>query len=220
MGRGNRRTAEAGTGRRDRTPEDLWHELRTRGSVTLEARIPGHTVAGMAVLAIAVLVMISTTMVFANHTTSVFADRKSVIGPGFIATVIFGLGLVAVAVVRQSRRRARGSWWTIDRRGITVDGVGPVPWSDVEPTTRRMERALHDEGRTLTLVMPLNEAGMRRAAALPPEAGRALDPGLRQTVFGKDKPTMIRVPVMKEMKRAEFARFLDGALEMAWRGRF
>lgn len=192
-----------------RTPEELWHELRARGHVSLEAANPGSR--------LAVILGLVTAALLALLGVAALVLGVPLVGFGLLAFAC--IGAVVAAVARAKDRSARGVPWLIDRRGITVNGIGPIPWTDLEPPTRRMVPARFDESRESALVMPLNDVGKHRALALPPDARKAIDPALQRTVIGGEPQlTMIRIPALKSMSGDEFARFLGGALELARRG--
>jgi len=55
---------------------------------------------------------------------------------------------------------------TIDRHGIVLRGIGPIPWSDVAPPQRMLVRVKNDIGGPCT-VMPLTQQGHARVNAQP-----------------------------------------------------
>lgn len=199
-----------------RLPEDLLHELRTRGHVRVEARHQGgHNASliaqalGWPILVLGVITLVGVLVSDADHV--------------MVAVAFLLVGLVAAPMgllLRRTSRRAAGAVWTMDARGITIDGVGPVPWADLMPCTRRMEPAAHDSGRQLTLVMPMTPAGAQRALLLTPESRRVLHAGVRDTPLTGPQPvTSLRIVTMKELTAEAFASFLDQAHAMYVRPR-
>lgn len=196
---------------RPRTPGDLMHQLRTRGVVQIEASNRASRTAAILFLALAPLLILGGLIMAAVGV----AGGRGGITMGGVALLLVGVGgVLSGLALRRRARRAPGALWTVDGRGITIDGVGPVPWFDLTPPARRMEPAPHDEGRQLALVMPLTPDGRQRALALLPTARRVLNAAVRESLVTGPQPlTSVRIPAMKEMSAEAFAEFLD----RAWR---
>lgn len=62
------------------------------------------------------------------------------------------------------RLRAEKEPVTLDARGITLRGIGPIPWSDVEAPERRRIRVKNEFGGRCA-VMPLTPQGLARVNA-------------------------------------------------------
>lgn len=48
----------------------------------------------------------------------------------------------------------------LETRGMTLRGIGPIPWQDFEPARSMMVRAEHSGSYTLRAVMPLTQLGL------------------------------------------------------------
>ena len=192
-----------------RTPDDLWRELRANGTVMLEPKWFELRSIAAGIAGVALLISLAGVIL-------VLAGAAEV---GLAAFGVTGFGLLIAGTLARISLFSRESQWVVDRRGLTIGGVGPIPWTDVAPTTSRMEQSLYDEGRSLTLVLPLTGHGSRRAALLPPHAQKVLDPGRSRALLGGERPmSAIRIPNMKGTPREDVARFLDGAMDLARRG--
>lgn len=192
-----------------RTPDDLRRELRANGTVMLEPKRFELRSIAAGIAGVALLISLAGVIL-------VLAGAAEV---GLAAFGVTGFGLLIAGTLARISLFSRESQWVVDRRGLTIGGVGPIPWTDVAPTTSRMEQSLYDEGRSLTLVLPLTGHGSRRAALLPPHAQKVLDPGRSRALLGGERPmSAIRIPNMKGTPREDVARFLDGAMDLARRG--
>ncbi|HIV56695.1 MAG TPA: hypothetical protein H9902_01945 [Candidatus Stackebrandtia faecavium] len=81
-------------------------------------------------------------------------------GVGVFAMIT--VGLVLLLALRRKRETYRGLERTdvvVEPRGLTLRGVGPIPWHDFGPAEHRMVRAEHDSGYTRRAVMALSQSG-------------------------------------------------------------
>lgn len=93
---------------------------------------------------------------------------------GVIAAIL-GAVLVVLVVSRRNLRRVRGVARLpveLDARGLTLRGVGPVPWSDFEPARVEMVQKRSDGNYARAVIMPLTRSGMVAV-------NERLDPALR-----------------------------------------
>ncbi len=191
-----------------RSADDLFAEFRGRGQVVAETVRPGALGATMILgglaLAAGLLTVLLGVLAAARGDASL---GMAVVG---VLLVTLCLGAAALWSWRRSAT-ARGRTWVIGTEGITIDGVGPVPWGDLEPPTERMEDAPRDEGRQLALVMPFTPAGQVRADQLDPSLRGVLNDAARPRAFGTPRVHSVRIVRMKGTDRHEFARFLERA---------
>ena len=131
-----------------RTPDDLWRELRANGTVMLEPKRFELRSIAAGIAGVALLISLDGVIL-------VLAGAAEV---GLAAFGVTGFGLLIAGTLARISLFSRESQWVVDRRGLTIGGVGPIPWTDVAPTTSRMEQSLYDEGRSLTLVLPPHRA--------------------------------------------------------------
>lgn len=57
----------------------------------------------------------------------------------------------------------------IDASGLTLRGIGPIPWWDFGPAEHRMVPAEHDDGYTRRAVMTLTRSGFHNVNVVLPE---------------------------------------------------
>ncbi|WP_462417767.1 hypothetical protein [Kytococcus sp. Marseille-QA3725] len=78
-----------------------------------------------------------------------------------------GVGLTTL-VLRGWRSRVRSEHLPVllDARGVMLRGIGPIPWSELQPPERRQVPVKHDIGGRCT-VLPLTPQGVLRLAAQP-----------------------------------------------------
>lgn len=79
----------------------------------------------------------------------------------------------------------------ISPAGLTVKGVGPVPWRHLMPPEVQWQRVQHDSGHERVPVMPFTAEGLAHAQQLPP--------GQRQQLSGRGTlvsppPPVVRLP--------------------------
>lgn len=192
-----------------RTPQDLMGELQLRGTTTIEATHQLNRLGAILFLAISPIPLI---LGLAGLGFGVAVPDTTLLIIGLFSMLIGAGGLVAGLTLRRRSRNVRGAVWTVDTRGITIDGVGPVPWGDLEAPTHRFEPNPYDDGYQRALVMPLTDAGRQRALALDPTSRRIINVSVRDTVFFGPKPLKsVRIPAMKEMSGGDFAGFLENA---------
>lgn len=201
------RNSAGGPGVR-RTPDDLMRELHSRGSVRIEARPHLHHVASSLMLVISWIPIIGGIALLALEQTNRMPG--STVGAGMALVGV--VGLLGGVALRRSNRRAPGTRWVVDARGITIEGIGPIPWGDLEPTAHRLEPSPYNEGLQRALVMPLSPWGEQRAQSLGPEARRILNASTRARPITGPRPLRsLRVNAMKDMPARDFAVFLDRA---------
>lgn len=196
-----------GTGGR-RSAEDLLAEWRARGEVVGEAARPAFLFASSILLPLSI-----GTLLFGLVAAGV-AVVQSEPSAAVAAVGVFALAIALAAGAWWARRASRsrpGRVWVVSRQGITIDGVGPIPWGDLEPPTQRMETAPRDEGNQLALVMPFTPAGQQQADLLDPALRGVLNENAAPRVFGTPRVTSVRIVAMKGTSQREFFRFLTWA---------
>lgn len=96
--------------------------------------------------------------------------------------------------------------------GLTVKGVGPVPWRHLMPPEVQWQRAQHDSGHERVPVMPFTAEGLAHAQQLPS--------GLRQLVSGRGTlvsppPPVVRLPKsIRGFSRDEYLSLLAEARDV------
>ena len=193
---------------RPRTAEELHGQWRTRGEVVLEA------VNASAYLVSNIFFGLSVAPGVTGLTLLVLAIAVGAVRLGIIAGALVALSLTLVAFGARQRRachRRPAPVWAVDRRGVTIDGVGPVPWGELEPPRWRLEFTPTHGGLKWVRALPLTPPGRRRALDLHPQARAVLN--VAATPVGSRTPLLhsVRIPVMKGTPRGEFVTFLAHA---------
>lgn len=193
---------------RPRTAEELHGQWRTHGGVVLEAvNAPAYLVSN-------IFFGLSVAPGVTGLTLLTLAIAVDAMVLGIIAGALVALSLTLVAFGARQRRachRRPAPVWTVDRRGVTIDGVGPVPWGELEPPRWRLEFAPTHGGLQWVRALPLTPPGRRRALDLHPQARAVLN--VAATPVGSRTPLLhsVRIPVMKGASRREFVTFLAHA---------
>ena len=191
-----------------RSAEDLLAVWRARGEVVVEAARPAF------LLAFSILLPLSIGVLLFGLVAAGVAVVQSEPSAAVAAAGAFALAIALAAGAWWARRANRtrpGRVWVVSRQGITIDGVGPIPWGDLEPPTQRMETAPRDEGNQLALVMPFTPAGQQQADLLDPALRGVLNDNAHPRVFGTPRVTSVRIVAMKGTSQREFFRFLTWA---------
>lgn len=189
--------------------DEVWRELLSRGRIVVDATHSASQLGGVLALSLGSLGVVGALVLVV---LGLVIAEAALLAVGAIVAVAAAVALVLGFALRRASRRPGGPRWVVDARGITVDGVGPVPWIDLEPSTYRMEPAARSDGYERTLVMPLTPAGAQRALALAPASRRVLNEGVRDTLLTGPQPvTSIRIPTLVVMSAGQFAAFLDAA---------
>lgn len=104
---------------------------------------------------------------------------------GMIFGFISGLGMMAVLffLIRLGMQRQEQFRETerepvlLEPAGLTLRGIGPIPWRDFGPAVKRMVPAEKDSGYTLRAVMELTNSGMFNVnERTPPELRERISP--------------------------------------------
>ncbi len=104
---------------------------------------------------------------------------------GMVSGYIMCLGMMTVlffliryALRRQERHRETERQPVLfDPRGLTMRGIGPIPWRDFGPAQKKMVPSENDDGYTLRAVMELTNSGMFNVnERIPPEMRERISP--------------------------------------------
>lgn len=100
-------------------------------------------------------------------------------------------------------------------QGLTMRGVGPIPWVDFGPAERRMVPAEHDDGFTLRAVMELTPSGMFNVnERTPPEMRELISPAMGP-IWNRHH-RYIYVPGVDGFRQAEVIELINMAHRMFW----
>lgn len=136
---------------------------------------------------------------------------------GFVSVLAMAGGLLAW-VVSGYRRHARFAEQerqdvTLEARGLTLRGVGPLPWRDFGRAEHKMVRAEHDSGWVRWAVMPLTPTGLVGVNELMPvELRPQVSPA--SGAFWRRTHRWIYVPGVEGMSQREVMALINSAREM------
>lgn len=195
------------TGGRRRTAAEVHRQWASQGVVVTEAVNSTAVLVAWSLLGVSIVPGLIGLVVFPFGIV-VDAPVLAAIGGALLA---LGLVLFATSAWQyRTRLRGTGPVWTVDRQGITVDGVGPVPWADLEPPRWRLELAAGHAGFRWVRAMPLTPAGSERGLGLHPKARAVLNVAALP-VMGSVPLRSVLIPEMKDVSRRSFATFLTVA---------
>lgn len=162
----------------DRDLNDLQAELCARGAVEASARPPRTNIVQVVFLLLwPVPVVGGVLMLLALR------DEPTVplTAAGLIAA---GLALLAVALLLR-RRALHTPWhtWRLDTEGLSIAGVGPLPWPHMGAVERRTVPAAYSDGNERAWVLPLTEPGVAWVEGLDHGARRLFQPAYRRGPF-------------------------------------
>ena len=200
--------------------EQALSTLRTRGTVTLTGA-PATWSSVLQVMFIVLLVMVGLIAVAA------VAGLPFAIASGVEVTAFTYFGLVCVLGVltvmalllrrgyraQQRYREQERENLTLDARGITLRGVGPVPWADFGPAEHRMVPAERDSGRVRRAVMELTYSGMVAVNQhLHPDLRKRLSPAIGP--LWNRHHRYIYVPAVEGMSQKDVMFLINSAREI------
>lgn len=132
--------------------------------------------------------------------------------------VMIGVGVLLLAVALLLRRHARTApWhvWRLDPQGITVAGVGPLPWEYVGPPERRLVRSAYSDGQELGWCLPLTQEGIAWMQTLDDGCRQVFDPSLRPRlrIVGRRRPQVVRLMPMRDADMGDWVAVVGEAWE-------
>ncbi|NYF97563.1 hypothetical protein [Janibacter cremeus] len=203
------------------TRQSAMRELRDTGRVRLPGR-PALWSRWTRGLTLVLLIMIGVagcaglvTVIVAAVNGSSRITAATVVGMAMVAAMLAGL-VALVLWWRRSLSRHVGvehSPVVLEASGLTLRGVGPIPWRDFGPARNMMVRAEYSSGWTLRAVMPLTPSGLvnvnERTSAhlrrrISPSTGPAWNRGHR----------WIYVPGVEGMRQADVMQLINVAHQM------
>lgn len=123
------------------------------------------------------------------------------------------LGGVTALLVYSSRKRRRyrateAEPVIIDPNGLTMRGVGPIPWMDFGFAQHKMVPAEHDEGYVRRAVMELSPSGLYNVnERTPPEIREQISPAMGP--FWNRHHRYIYVPSVEGLKNKEVIELIN-----------
>lgn len=101
----------------------------------------------------------------------------------------------------------------LEPRGLTLRGIGPIPWADFGPADKQMVPAERDEGYVLRAVMQLTASGLFNVnERTPPEMRDRLSPAMGP--FWNKHHRYIYVPGVEGLKQAEVMHLINAAHQL------
>lgn len=83
---------------------------------------------------------------------------------GLVGVLVMAAGLLTLVVFGYRRHvrfcEVERQDVTLEAHGLTLRGVGPIPWQDFGPAQHRMVRSEHGSGYVRRAVMPLTPSGL------------------------------------------------------------
>lgn len=132
-----------------------------------------------------------------------------------VYAMLTGLGVLLVLGYRRQVRylALERQPVILDARGLTLRGVGPIPWHDVGPAEHRLVRNENSDGFVRRAVMPLTASGLaavnqRLAPELRPRISPATGPIWNRT------HRHVYVPGVKGMSQGEVMGLLNAAHQL------
>lgn len=114
---------------------------------------------------------------------------------------------------RQQYREVETLPVVLEADGLTLRGVGPIPWRDFGLAEHRMVRAEHDSGYTRRAVMPLTASGYHNVnQQLAPEVRERISPATGP-IWNRHHPN-IYVPGVEGMRPGEVMWLINSAREL------
>lgn len=133
-----------------------------------------------------------------------------------VLLAVFALVTVGMTYELRRRRTYRAFEYenvTIDRVGLTLRGVGPIPWADVGPAARQFTASERHGAILVRAVMPLTPTGKDTV-------NRRLETGLRERISGaigmygfRDR-WFLNVPGIDGLKERETIELINTARTM------
>ena len=194
--------------------------LQAAGSVMLAGK-PATWSSGLRVLMIILLVLV--VLVGLGSIGGIpFAIAAGLqVGPGTIfgvvgvgGMILLGIVLLRIGIRNQQRHRVtEREPIVIEQRGLTLRGVGPIPWSDFGHAEHRMVPAERDSGYVRRAVMELTPVGMANV-------NERLPRNLRERISPKMGPIWnqhhryVYVPAAEGLSQREVMHLINAAREM------
>ncbi|GGA74630.1 hypothetical protein GCM10011490_26660 [Pseudoclavibacter endophyticus] len=201
--------------------EHARRELLSRGAVTLPGAPPGWST----LLHVLIWLLLAMTVVVAIGLPIglVVAIANGVaVHPIAFAAPLGGVGLVALVIVLlRSHRRFREAQRmavTFAPQGLTVRGIGPIPWHDVYPPSHQLVPSQYDSGYERRAVMPLTASGLQNVSRLAPAHRKLLGPTSGGLLTGGQRTESIHVPSAAAMGTEEMMRLCALAHQLYGQG--
>ena len=140
---------------------------------------------------------------------------------GMIFGYITSLGLITglFFLIRHGMRRQEQFRDTerqpvvLEPRGLTLRGIGPIPWADFGPAVKKMVPAERDEGYALRAVMPLSTSGLFNVNERTPHKMRdRISPAMGP--FWNRHHRYIYVPGIEGLNQSEVMYLINVAHEL------
>lgn len=187
------------------------------------ARVPGEPAfwsKGLRWLFLVLIVLISLLLLGVPVFAALLWDEIEVTAGtvfGLVGVLVMTIGMLVLAVLGY-RRRARFAPQerqdvTLEEAGLTLRGVGPIPWRDFGPAEHRMVRAEHDSGWVRRAVMELTPSGLVAVnEQLAPELRGNISPATGP--FWRRGHRWIYVPGVAGMSQSEVMQLINTARDM------
>lgn len=153
------------------------HQLQTTGRVQLpgEAAWSSRLLRGLTLVLVVLIGLVGVGALVvglvAIATGAVEVTVATIIGLVTVVGMMAGLMILVLSWRRSLRGYAdtERSPVVLEAAGLTLRGIGPIPWWDFGPAEHRMVPAEHDSGYTRRAVMGLTQSGFHTVNVLMPE---------------------------------------------------
>ncbi|MCW4458025.1 hypothetical protein [Microbacterium sp. MPKO10] len=167
------------------------------------------------VLVLIVLVVVGPIGIIAALVSDVSVTPATIFGIIACYAMLAGvLALLFTLYRRQGRyKQIEHSVVRLEPQGLTLRGVGPIPWRDFNPAQSTLVPAEHDSGYVLRAVMPLSPSGFANVnQRLPPNLRGRLCPA-SGPIWNKAH-RYIYVPGVEGLSQGEVTDLLNRAHSM------
>lgn len=202
--------------------ERAQHELLTRGAITLPGAPSGWSnvvnVLLYVLLGLAILIAIGLPV----GLVVMVANGADVLPGGLLAIPGAFVPLLLVWFLRRGFRRSlnaqRRNPVILAPQGLTVRGIGPIPWHQLNPPTMEMVPAQFDSGYERRAVMMLTRSGMQGVASVPPAQRKVLGPATGGLLTGGQRTTAVYLPSAQGISGSEMMRLCTLAHQLYAQG--
>lgn len=198
-------------------PSQAWDTLQATGRICLEGE-PASWSKALKSLVIVLLGLIGLLAVgvFVGFPVLIFTGMEVSAGSvfGFLGCLAMLTAMGSLVLhwhrVRNRYREVESLPVILDANGLTLRGVGPIPWQDFGLAEHQMVRAEHDSSYTRRAVMPLTAAGYHNVNQLLAYELRPRVSPATGSIRNRHHPN-IYVPGVAGMKTSEVMWLINSA---------
>lgn len=197
------------------------HQLHTTGRVQLpgEAAWSSRLLRGLTLVLVVLIGLVGVGALVVGlvviTTGAVEVTAATVIGLVMVVGMMAGLMILVLSWRRSLRGHAdtERSPVVLEAPGLTLRGIGPIPWWDFGPAEHRMVPAEHDSGYTRRAVMGLTPSGFHTVNVLTPEHLRPRIGPAHGPIWNKRREWLY-VPGVAGLREGEVMDLINSARTM------